>query len=987
MSCPSDEDLALFASGYGNVAIADHLAACTACARVVEVVRASDLQGAAPAVDAPVAADALPRPGGVVGRYVILRGLGQGGMGMVFLAYDPTLDRTVALKLMRADRSTPELAARLEREARSLARIAHPNVVRVFDAGTWTGRVYMAMEHVEGETLRTWLDSAARSTADILRVFADVARGLSATHAAGLVHRDVKPDNILVGRDHVARLADFGLVGWDGGTQSTASEPAVSGPASAHAPLTNPDVAMGTPGYLAPEQQSGGKALAAADQFGYCTSLWEALFGSRPVAGQTPRTNAAVPVWLQEVVCRGLRLNADERWPSMDALLAALARDPIAARRRRLQRAALIASMVTLIGLTGYGLTRDRAAADLRCRHMETKLTGVWDPQRAAFARAAFVGTGRAAASSTFDRVAARLDEYTRDWVTTRVDVCEATHVRGEQSEALMDLRMACLDQRLDDVRALVDAFSTGITADVIDRSVIAAAKLTPLAACGDVAALQARVPPPADPVTRARVDTLRRMIADAAAAEETGQYSRGLAIAKAAAEAARHVDHAPVLAEALHRLGSLQEHGGDASAARPTLERALVAAADAHDDVRAALIWADLIYVVGAALARPAEAMNLRVAAEASARRSGGNPAALARLWSSLAVAAHAAGNYDEALAHGTRALGLLEQARGPAHVDLAPVLTLLGIVSYSRGKLDEARGYDERALAIFERSLGPDHPKVAAALTNLGLVLQAQDRLDDALRAHERALAIFERSLGTDHPSVASSLTNLGLVLLAMGRLDEASTAHARALAIREHALAPDHPDIASSLDNLGAVYQAAGRYRQALQLHERALAIREKVLGPAHRDVGVSLSNIGDAELALRDAPDARVHYTRALAIWEKALGPDHPHVAYAWTGLAGSWLAVGRPDEALAAARRAVAIRERAGAAAGELAASQFVLARALWALGTDRPRALSIAAEAAQHLEAAGPGAREQLAEVTGWLDARRPTATARPTPR
>lgn len=987
MSCPSDEDLAVFASGRNSADVARHVTACSACAAVVEVVRASDLQDAASVVAPPAVSDAPPRPGDVMGRYVILRGLGRGGMGMVFLAYDPMLDRTVALKLLRADRSTPELAARLQREAQSLARIAHPNVVRVFDAGTWGGRVYMTMEHVEGETLRTWLDSTARSTAEVVRLFADVARGLAATHAAGFVHRDVKPDNILVGRDNVARLADFGLVGWDQKTQSTAGEQAVSERAAAHTSLTDPGAAMGTPGYLAPEQLSGGKALAATDQFGYCTSLWEALFGSRPVADQTPRTDAAVPVWLQDVVCRGLRLEPHDRWPSMDALLAALGRDPSAARRRRRQRAALMTTMVTLAGLTVYGLSRDRAAADLRCQHMEKKLTGVWDTERAAYARAAFVATGGSVAKSTFDRVAAQLDAYTREWVKTRVDVCEATHVRGEQSEALMDLRMACLDRRLEDVRALVDAFSTGIDADVVDRSVIAAATLTPLDACADVAALQALVPPPADPVTRARVDTLRRMLADAAAAEETGQYPRGLAIAKSAAEAARHVGHAPVLAEALHRLGSLQEHSGDASAARTTLERALVAAADGHDDVRSARIWADLIYVVGAALVRPAEAMNLRPAAEASSRRSGDNPGVEARLWSSLAVTAYTAGNYDDARAHGTRALGLLEHARGPEHLDLAPVLTLLGIVSYSRGKLDEARAYDERALTIFERSLGPDHPKLAATLTNLGLVLQAQDRLDDSRHAHERALAIFERSLGPDHPSVASSLTNLGLVLLAMGRIDEASTMHERALGIREHALAPDHPDIAISLNNLGGVYQAAGRYKQALRLHERALAIREKALGPAHHDVGVSLSNIGDAELALRDAANARVHYTRALTLWEKALGPDHPHVAYALTGLAGSWLAVGRPTEALDAAQRAVDIRERAGVSAAELATSQFVLARALWARGSERPRALSVAREAAQRFEAAGPGARKELAEVSAWLDVRRPAEPARSGPR
>jgi tetratricopeptide (TPR) repeat protein/predicted Ser/Thr protein kinase len=974
MSCPTDEDLAQFASGATSVAVADHVAACSACATVVEVVRASDRQDATSKVEPLAVVDENPRPGDVIARYVILRALGRGGMGMVFLAYDPVLDRTVALKLMRADRSTPELAARLEREAQSLARIAHPNVVRVFDAGTWSRRVYMAMEHVEGETLRVWLDSATRSRADILRVFADVARGLEATHAAGFVHRDVKPDNILVGNDGVARLADFGLVGWD--RPSAAREEAVSEPATAKASLTDLGHVLGTPGYLAPEQQRGDTTVAATDQFGYCTSLWEALFGSRPVAGQTRRTDSAVPAWLQDVVCRGLRVEPSDRWPSMGALLAALERDPIGARRRRAQRAALVTTIVTLGGLTVYGLSRDRAAADVRCQQMEDKLIGVWDTERAAHARRAFLATGRHGVSITFDRVAQQLDAYTRDWVNTRVDACEATHVRGDQSAALMDLRMACLDRRLQDVRALVDTFSTGATAEVVDSSVTAVAKLTPLDACADVAALQALVPPPADPVTRARVDIVRRMLADAAAAEETGQYARGLGIATSAAEAARQVGHAPVLAEALHRLASLQERSGDASAARTMLERALLAAADAHDDRRSALIWADLIYVVGASLGRPADAMSLRSAAEASARRSGSNAGIEAKLSSSLAVTAYSAGNYDEARAHGARALGLLEQARGAEHLDLAPLLTMLGIVDYSRGALAEARAFHERALEIFERSLGPDHPKVAATLTNLGLVFQVQDQLDDSRRAHERALAIFERSLGADHPSVASSLTNLGLVLLSQGRGKEASAMHERALAIREQTLAAEHPDIAVSLSNLGGIHQAAGRYREALQLHERALAMREKVLGAAHHEVGVSLTNLGDAKLELRDARSARAHYARALAVFEKALGHDHPHVAYALTGLAETALALGQPTEARDAAQRGFAIRERARVSAAELGTSLFVLARTLWAIGSERRRALDLARQAAERFAAAGAGAREQLADVNAWLDAR-----------
>ena len=197
-----------------------------------------------------------------------------------------------------------------------------------------------------------------------------------------------------------------------------------------------------------------------------------------------------------------------------------------------------------------------------------------------------------------------------------------------------------------------------------------------------------------------------------------------------------------------------------------------------------------------------------------------------------------------------------------------------------------------------------------------------------------------------------------------------------HERALAIREQTLAAEHPDIAVSLSNLGGIHQAAGRYREALQLHERALAMREKVLGAAHHEVGVSLSNIGDAKLELRDARSARAHYTRALAVFEKALGHDHPHVAYALTGLAEAALALRQPTEARDAAQRAFAIRERARVSATELGTSLFVLARTLWAIGSERRRALDLARQAAERFAAAGAGARKQLVDVNAWLDAR-----------
>ena len=897
VGCPSDEDLACHASGHGREDVAAHVAGCAACAGVAAALRGLAQPATATTVAAPrgfvAPAGDHPGPGDLVDRYVVLRQLGQGGMGVVVLAYDPVLDRAVAMKLMRADRASPVLAARLEREARSLARLTHPNVVRVFDAGTWAGRVFMAMEHVEGESVRAWLRSGPRATTEILRVFVEAGRGLVATHDAGFVHRDVKPGNILLASDGTARLADFGLVGGeafhDGDTTSPvpASTPEL---VSACEHLTRPDSAMGTPGYMSPEQRAAGTVGTAADQYGFCASLWEALFGVLPVPDQPaapePPGERRVPPWLREVIARGLRSTPGARWPSMRALLAALERDPVAARRRALVRAGAAVVIVGLVAASAVALLRDPSdAPDRRCRGLDAELAGVWDPARAVALERAFLAGGSPRAAPTYARVAGQLDAYARRWVVARTDACEATHVRGVQSAAVLDVRMACLERRLRDVDALVDVLVDGVEPATLDQAVPAVGRLAPLDECADVTSLQVIEPPPADPAARATIARARRAVADARALERTGVYGRGLALARDAVTRAHASGYAPVIAEALHLRGSLEDRAGDARGAERTLEEALVAAGRARDDGRAAAIWADLVYVVGGPLGRPADALRLRPGAEAALARAGGGPRAEAALWLALAMTHYTHGDLASARQAQERAIALLERAHGRDHADLAAALGTLGNILLALAAHDEARAAHERALAIAEAALGPEHPNVAATLTNLGLVLHAQRRLDEARAAHERALAIHERALGPSHPVVAATLTNLGLVLQEEGKPAEARALHERALAIREQVLGPAHPDVAVSLNNLGAAAFAAGHPAEARALHERALAIRERALGADHLEVGTSLYNLGDALAALGDHRRALSLYVRALDVWRGALGPDHPHVALA------------------------------------------------------------------------------------------------------
>src|SRR5688572_875025 len=341
----------------------------------------------------------MPLPNTRFGRYVILDRIGHGGMGVVYTAYDSELDRKVALKLLKISKDSAEGPtegrARLVREAKAMAQLAHPNVVTVHDVGTIEGRVFVAMEFVHGMTLRKWCTATPRTWREKVALFVQAGRGLVAAHAAGLVHRDFKPDNVLVGDDGRVRVTDFGLarpsetIEIDGTVVSKRSGPV-------HAELTEPGLVMGTPPYMAPEQTAGRPADAKMDQFAFCVSLFEALHGQRPYFGKTreeirDRIHAGdirpwpkssdVPGWLRAVAERGLRYDPAMRWESMADLIDALARRPWKRRFAATGLAAMgLGAALTVALMPGDEL-------DGRCVGADDHVAAKWDADHRARAR------------------------------------------------------------------------------------------------------------------------------------------------------------------------------------------------------------------------------------------------------------------------------------------------------------------------------------------------------------------------------------------------------------------------------------------------------------------------------------------------------------------------------------------------------------------------------------------------------------------------
>ncbi|HVT08864.1 MAG TPA: serine/threonine-protein kinase [Polyangia bacterium] len=862
--------------------------------------------------------------GAAIGRYVVLGLVGRGGMGEVYAAYDPELDRKVAVKLLRVKPgngvSLVEGRQRTLREAQAIARLSHPNVVVVYDVGTFADQVFIAMEFVEGNTVTYWMQAQPRSWQEVLRVFRAAGRGLAAAHEKGLVHRDFKPDNVMVGRDGEVRVMDFGLArqmsertdtpGGAGARPATplpahgvpppaerAPEPANSAPEPDGDPmqtlllngrptgaptpalgtdlqsssdmfevqLTRTGAMMGTPAYMAPEQFLGTLTDARTDQFSFCIALYEALYGERPFAGNTmfalttavvqgqvreAPASSKVPPWVRKVLLRGLRPQADDRYPSMQELIEALGKNPNATRRR-----ALVGAVAAVIPLAlAFGLHQSLANHKSICSAGPAHLAGVWElpgetpgpSLRAAAIRGAFLRTGKSYASDAFAAVDRILTGYAQSWARQYREACEATQVRGEQSADVLDLRMTCLQERLGGLRALTDVFSDANGA-VVENAVSAANSLGALTRCEDVPLLRSVLRTPEDPATRAQVAGLNRQLAQLKALFDAGRWREGLARGPSLVAASKKVGYQPLIAETLALMGTLYLKANDARAAETALTESYLAAdASKHDEVRAQ------------------DATNL--------------------VW----------------------------------------------VVGYLQGRYEEAQGWAKNAEAVLQR-LGGHEQLRAWLLNNLGGIYEMRGEGDAALKAQQEALALKEKALGRSHPDVGASEGNLAVALQALGRSQEALEHVDRSIEILETGLGAGHPELATQLSNRGEILNSLGRYR------------------------------------------DARASFERARVIWERELGLDNRNLAYALTGIGISYIAEGDATSAIVPLERAFRIREQRENDPARRAETRFALARGLWEAGRDRARARALAEQARDGYAKAV--VKPKLAEVESWLRA------------
>ncbi|WP_426751567.1 tetratricopeptide repeat protein [Myxococcus sp. Y35] len=1023
--CPDENELLEWEQGRLSAdavtRLEAHLDRCAACCAVVAGLAG---QGAlAEASLAPHGPEASPRAGARVGRYVLLRRVGEGGMGVVFAAYDPDLDREVALKLLKPGPVADAQAhGWLVREAQALARLSHPNVVTVHDVGLDGDTVFLAMALVRGRTLRHWLAEAPRPWREVLATFLQAGRGLAAAHAVGLVHRDFKPDNVLLGDDGQVRVTDFGLARPAPSEQETGDgscPEASSGGGDAQL-----GVRQGTPAYMSPEQWRGQRADARSDQFSFCVALYEALFGQRPFEGSRaewrlvpPPRGSRVPGAVRDAVLRGLAVEPASRHSSLDALLARL---ESASRARRWRRAAVVLAMgVTASAAVGFALARGDAARV--CTGLESRLEGTWDAARRARLEQRFRQHALLAPRDAFESTARALDAYAQALVAQERESCEDTRVRQAQSERLMDLRAACLDGRRQALRVLVDLLEEG-ERETLTRAPEAARQLPSLAACADRDALARVDPLPPSPEARRRLAALGREVDGLRVQAAAGFHVRALPRLEAVVAELRGLGHRPTLARALLLLGELRGTAGSFAPAREALEEAVRVAEAGRDDETAARAWNRLLYTESEGMGLVKEAERTARMAEAALERLGPEAslelaAELYRVRSSLSLKK---GEYARALTDASQSLALLERARGPQDVALADVHIGMGQALNALGRYVEAEQHHARALGLVEAVYGLEHPLRAAHLNNVATALRLQGKVAEAVARYGEALTLGERLLGPEHAStsmirvnlgdalsrqgqleaalphyeralsglrkageggqlrVANVLLSLGNVRLDLGQLAQAEAAYREALEIQEARLGPRHPDVALSRNNLGWVAMDAGRLEEARAHFEAARALWEATLGPSHPKVASALYNLGHVELRLRRVRPALVHLRRALAVREQVLGAEHPRVAQTLGLLGEALLEGGQPHEARELLERAVALSARVEQAPPERARALFALARLLWRSHGERPRALALAREARDAYARGAPAYAPRVRDVQAWLTAHGP---------
>ena len=750
------------------------------------------------------------RRGDEVGRYHVLEPVGAGGIGAVYKAYDPDLDRTVALKQLHPSLGDSEARrARLFREAQAMARLTHPNVVTIYDVLDEKRGIVIAMEFVEGHNLDRWLEQP-RSLRDVLDVFIDCARGLEAAHAANICHRDCKPSNILVTQAKVGKLADFGLAAPAATEEPTDIEArdrmVVAGRLSADGAIP------GTADFIAPEVAAGDPADPRSDQYSFCVALREAL--QRSSATRIPRS-------LQRVLRRGLDRDPACRFADMTAVRAALS----AVRGRRRALAIGAGAGLALGGVVAIGIGIASRASPPACPNDPSRWREVWDAGTRQAAETAIAAAGVPDAPAASRRLAATLDDYTARWSAAYGRACAETQALGPAYHA----RSLCYELRREQVRALV-AVVTAAEADVATALADPSRALDPLEPCARAQPSPASM----DRLARSEVDAA---LADVAALRWAGRVEAARDVARHALAQADAEGDVSLRSVARIELGVSLMQAGDFEPAAETLAGAYWLAEGQADRRLAARAATALVAVFGSYLEQPTRAGDWVPRAKAAVAALDVPGREAFNLENALGTLAQARGDYKTARGHYERAVAIASDDPEITSATTAIVLENLATALEKLGRWEDAQARYDEARSALEREHGSTHPSLGRVLHNLAVFNHARGRTAAAVEAGREALAVKDATLPPEHMSIALTLQALGTILQDRNQDDEAEALLRRAERIVDAAVGREHPTMGVLLVNLAEVARRRGDTEAASRRYDEAIAVLEGTYGKAH------------------------------------------------------------------------------------------------------------------------------------------------------
>lgn len=869
------------------------------------------------------------------GRYAVLCEIARGGMGRVSRAYDSRLQREVALKEVLLDIAGARMHARLVAEARALARLSHPNVVAVYDVERRSdGSIVMVMEYVPGQTLLGWLETGVRSWGEIVDMFVAAGRGLWAAHAAGLLHRDFKPENVLVGHG-VVKVTDFGLVKAEP-SMTTERVDSSGSSEQQRTGLTRVGTVLGTPAYMAPEQHQGHPLTEAVDQYAFCVALWEALCGDKPFRARThrdlllkkqggppPWNNPAVPKRIVHAVVRGLSFEPWERWPTMAKLLSVLSADPSERRRR----GALAVAATTGIGLAASGVWYSNQTERRRCREAAQQLVSNWDSNRRGALMEGLSSTGVPYAPAVAERTVAQIDSYTTRMIDMYATSCEATVVEDVQSPETMALRASCLEQSRQAVDSVLRVFAEP-DEGIVQRAPQVVATLPALGDCEAESVLTSHDAVFAE-LQSPEVESVRAVLRDVHAESAAGRYDRVRRMLHEVRHRALSTGDRRLWARFLLQRGQLRFNLGNFEDAESDLRDMLSIGAEIKDAAVLQAAASQLMVLVGHHQHRTEEGLR-----------------------------------YAE-LATSLQPTAVRDRAIGHEH---------LGIVLASMGQLEAAQAANRRALDLLEAEFGPNDLDAIGVRGNMAIVHRRQGKLREAADGQRKVLAAWEDNYGSEHPRVARARENLANVLSQLGEFEEARNQFERSLAVRVRLHPPGHFDIAQTHFNFGRLLGDMGALDEA-EAHLRATL--ECYSQPEHPMVAYATSVLGEIVAKRGDLGRAQALHRHALDLAERLLPPKHEFFPFVRMNLAKTLCDQGKCTEALAMIGDTWKDRETWTMSARLRVELGFVVARALWrssGRSDDKARARAVAREVLELAEGLEDFLSPGPAEIRTWLD-------------